>query len=651
MRRAPLVAAAVALAAVACQPQSRRLLLLDLALSDPIVLDATASPWHEAGYAVEYRRFYPHLTRHDLSRYRTLVLLGGREPEAPSDALTLGDLAVLTEWTRQGGVVVFGYAADGEGFLDRWIVNRWLAAMGTGLVIGDFPLEDSTAATETQPRVFPLPHSALDDAGFEPFSAGRNHVVLVRRESQALARSSATAYVRPPQEAPGARPRAVVAAASRVGDGLVLVISRHALAATGPDLRPSTLPPLPAPGDAGRGRAFLDALARWTLRPAEWASVAPAAARAPLTLASAPRPIAAHPPPLAPPSGADVVVLPQPVPARQGRGSGPPAWISRQGMRVLWTHAGPFQRAFDSLLAFVDVGAFNVLATEVSAPARSDSLGLRNIWRPTATRLQATSLRWFPTIALAELRPQGETATREIAPRGDTLAVWCGLDSLFWRAALRPAYRALARLGGDRAADHVAGVALDLEGSSPQGAYAAAGFCDATYREGLRALGADSAETARLAALPAEGGARYDALLERGLLGRYETALERLVAERAAALRAEVRRLNPGARFAFRSTRVPSDWFSLGLLRGFSDADTPVFLWTGEPRMHALLEHYRARGIFALSAVGLPPGRIAANEWPRLRRVAFGEHDGFWLSWHETPSPDSLGRLIRRLAR
>ena len=648
MRRARLFAALLG-AVAACQPQSRRLLLLDLALSDPMVLDATASPWHAAGYSVEYRRFYPHPTRQDLERYRTLVLLGGREPEAPSDALTLGDVAILTEWTRQGGVVVFGYAADGEGFLDRWIVNRWLAAMGTGLVIGDFPLEDSTAAAETQPRVFPLPHSALDDAGFEPFSAGRNHVVLVRRESQALARSSATAYVRPPREAPGARPRAVVAAAARVGEGLVLVISRHALAATGPDVRPSTLPPVLAPGDANRRMTFLDALARWTLRPAEWASVAPAAGRVPLTFAGAPRPVAVHPPPLAPPSGADVVSLPQPAPAREPRGSGTPTWINRQGMRVLWTSAPPFQRPFDSLLAFVDVGAFSVLATEVSSPARSDSLGLRNIWRPTATRLQATSLRWFPTLTLAELRPQGEAAAREIAPRGDTLGVWCGLDSLLWRGALRPAYRALARLGGDRAADLVAGVALDL--GVPQGGYAAVGFCDATYREGLRGLGGDSAETERLSALPVEGGARYDALLERGLLARYEAVLEGLVAERAAALRAEVRRLNPNVRFAFRSPQVPSDWFSLGLLRGFSDADAPVLLWTREPRVRDLLAHYRARGIFALSAVGLQPERVATNEWSSLRRVAFVEHDGFWLSWGEAPSPDSLGRLIRRLAR
>src|SRR6266508_2924390 len=93
-----------ALALAACQPRAQRLLLVDLALADPAVLEGTAAPWRTAGYTVDYRRFYPHLARHDLTRYQTVIVLGGREPEAPSDALTLGDLAILGEWARGGGV-------------------------------------------------------------------------------------------------------------------------------------------------------------------------------------------------------------------------------------------------------------------------------------------------------------------------------------------------------------------------------------------------------------------------------------------------------------------------------------------------------------------------------------------------------------------
>src|SRR5881396_2256242 len=208
--------ALLALSLAACQPQSRRLLLLDLALSDPIVLDATAAPWHAVGYTVEYRRFYPHLTRQDLDRYRVLMLLGGREPEAPSDALTLGDVAVLTEWTRRGGVVVFGYAGDGEGFLDRWIMNRWLSAQGSGIVIGDYVLRDTTqrptGAPDPQPYAEPVPGSGLRDPGFTSFPFGRSHVLLVSRREQALARTTPAAFVQPAGQPAAARSGAAVAA-------------------------------------------------------------------------------------------------------------------------------------------------------------------------------------------------------------------------------------------------------------------------------------------------------------------------------------------------------------------------------------------------------------------------------------------------------
>ncbi len=145
-----------------CQSEARRLLLVDLTLADPLTLDATAAPWHAAGYHVEYRRFYPHLTRSDLGRYRTLLLLGGREPGGRSDALTIGDLAILTEWIHRDGVVVLGYTDGEEG---RRVMNQWLAAQGAGVVIGEDPRALEISAT-------PLPHSALDNAGFAPFPAG-----------------------------------------------------------------------------------------------------------------------------------------------------------------------------------------------------------------------------------------------------------------------------------------------------------------------------------------------------------------------------------------------------------------------------------------------------------------------------------------------
>lgn len=589
---------ALVLLAAACQPESRRLLIVDLTLADPLLLETTAAPWHAAGYRVEYRQFYPHLTRGDLARYRAVMVLGGREPQGPSDALTIGDLALLGEWTSGGagrsGVVILGYREDGT--LDRWVMNRWLAAQGAGIAIGTERV-DAPAS--------PLPHSALDNAGVAPFPAGRSHALLVRDRSQMLARS----------------PVAALVAAARVGDGLIVVASRSLLAS----------------GSA----EYVEALARWTRRPAEWASVRAAAHPAPLRLAAAPSTVSAHPPPLTPPEGAAPVVL-QPTATGGDDSIAVPGWIARQGMRGLWTRFTLW--ALDSLLGFADAAALNTLATIIPVPALADTLGARNVWRVAAERMQATSVRWFPAVSLIAIHSQG---VNDVDRHGAVQPIACGLDSLVWSEALRPALRALTRLGGARR-EVITGVAVDLD--SAMTLYSGGGFCDADYHIGLRALGLDAAETERLTALaPA---ARYDTLLERGWLSRYYAGLQAAVAERAAAVRGELRRSHPDLRFAFRATDVPTDWFSLGLLRGFSSRDAPALLWLRERGTAgpAVRRHYAEREIFTLSAVGLEPDRatFAPGEMARLRATVFRDNAGFWLTGAAT---DSLGRVIRRFAR
>ena len=137
--------------------------------------------------------------------------------------------------------------------------------------------------------------------------------------------------------------------------------------------------------------------------------------------------------------------------------------------------------------------------------------------------------------------------------------------------------------------------------------YHGSGFCDADFRIGLAGLGLDSAELSQALALPP--AVRYDTLLERGWLARYFAALENGVAERAAALRTELRRLHPDLRFAFHASPAPADWFSLGLLRGLSTREVPVLLWLGEPRVGELARGYRDRGIYGLAAVRIEADR------------------------------------------
>ena len=655
----------------ACQPSARRVLLLDLALTEPALLNSTAQPWHDEGYRIEYRRFYPHLARSDLSRYRVLMFLLGREPEAPSDALTAGDLALLTEWVHKGGVVVLGYDADGEGYLDRWTANRWLEFVGAGISIGDRLLEDTVVrATTTTGR--PQPWAEARTLGDEPlgsvfdaFPLERNDVLATRDSAQLLAMTSPHALVRAPRT-PAARGRAGVVAAVRIGTGLVVVASRHALGAVGPQFR-STTAPVQQLDALTQTRAFLVALARWTRRPAEWAHVPPAGRGMPLTLAQAPVPVEPLPPALTPPVAVDTIALPLGHDAKLARVAGAPDWMRQQGMRVLWAslfatrdgrRAARSTASLDSLVALLDAGGFNLLAGD-AGPESTDSLhtyweerlAVRRVWADAVKRLQPTSVAWIPVLDLDKARHAAADSSR--GARGEPLAAPCALDSMLWTDGLATAYAALGRLAAEQRTLVIA-LGLDVgERSYSMGQE----FCDAAWRRGLIALTLTGAAGRHLDSLPY--AARYPTLRDAGLLPRYYRALEDEVAARATVLRDRVLKQRRDVYFAFRLAQPPADWFSLGLLRGFGLPDRPLLVLTPELQTRDLFAFHRGRGLNVAHAVSLVPQSLRSRDWSGVRQVVFGESDGFWVpAGDATPAAggkrlpaDSLGRLLRRLQR
>lgn len=667
MRSASLVAL---LLLAACQPQARRLLLLDLALSEPPLLNGTVQPWHDAGYTITYRRFYPHLTRADLGQYRTLMFLLGREPEAPSDAITAGDLALLTEWMLRGGVAVLGYDADGEGYLDRWTANRWLEFMGAGISIGDRVLEDTTLRTATttgRPQPWAVARPVGDEplgSVFDSFPLERNHVVATRDSSQLLAVTSLNAFVRAPRT-PTPRTRDGVVAAARIGDGLVIVISRHALGALGPQFRPTTAP-VQQLDALSRTRDFLTALARWTRRPAEWAHVPPAHGAVPLALTQAPTPVELAPPLVAPPPGVDTIPLPL-IPDRTlSRAASVPEWLRQQGMRVLWAPAFATRdgrralrsaAALDSLVALLDAGGFNLLAGD-AGPESMDSVrvrweerdAVRRAWADAVKRLQPTSVAWVPVLDYANARHGAADSSR--GARGEALAAPCALDSTLWLEGLASAYAAFGRLAAEQ---RTLVIALGLDVDAARSYSMGQEFCDAAWRRGVAGL--SRPEAGRLDSLPY--AARYRALRDAGLLPPYYRALEDEVAARAAVLRDRVLKQRRDLYFAFRLAQPPADWFTLGLLRGFSLPDRPLLLLTPEVRMRDLVALYRASGLNVAHAAALVPASLRARDWSGLKQLIFEESDGFWVAPGDPPGPgagrrlppDSLGRLLRRLVR
>jgi hypothetical protein len=639
----------------ACQPQARRLLLLDEALTQGPELEATTRPWQGAGYTVEYRRYFPHLTRDDLHRYRVVMILGGHRPTAATDALDVGDLAILTEWTLRGGVVVLGYPPGGSGSFDRWLMNRWLAWSGAGITIGDSTFQNG-AATGAPPRARPVLTAGLRGTGFDAFPAGASDALLVTDEAQVIARTVEDALVQPPGNRRAARPGAAVVAASRVSGGLVVVVSRPVLGALGGSAasEQSVVAPSAPPGT----QAFLVALARWTRRPAEWARIPTAGPRIPLRLKGGPLPVTPRSPRERPPAGVTVERLPRRQPQEPLQpATGVPAWITRQGVRGLQADfpalpppTGGVARLaiLDSLATLLDVGAFNALITDAHVAPLADSTrvlrwerdALRDAWRQVTERLQATSVRWIPLVLPRGLWPPPDSAPAE----------HCALDPALW-SRLASGARVLARLAA-RHAELIPAVGFGLDETTRS--WSGPAFCDATWQAGLGALSRDSTLTrhrlARLTAVPL--GARYDSLLEGGLLAAYDSGVMRVVVQRAAALRADLRRIRRDLLFAIVTDRSPTDWFTRSLVRGMSAPGTPVLLFSPDRRAREVLE--AVDDVNLLHAMRLDPAELLAGGGARLGHAVFHDQDGFWLGPAEAflagPS-DSLARQVRRLTK
>jgi len=620
----------------ACQPQATRLLLLDESLTQPAELASTARPWDAAGYNVEYRRFYPHLTRADLDRYRVVMILGGRRPAAASDALDAGDLAILTEWTLRGGVVVLGYPPEGGGAFDRWLMNRWLAWSGAGITIGDFALR-SVRAPNAAPPLQPVLSSGMRGTGFDPFPAGVSDQLLVENDGQTLATAGAPSFVQGPGLKLLRRPGAAAVAATRLDDGLVVVASRSALAGAGA-----------ATTDADQ---FFRALARWTRRPAEWTRIPGAGARASLVLTGGPSSVVPRPPRQAPPPGVTAERLESPAAAPPRPGAGLPGWITRQGVRALesdFPRLGPEvsvtlrTAALDSLTNILDIAGFNLLVTSAHIAPLADSAtggragrdALRTAWQQVAGRLQATSVRWLPLVLPREL----ETA-------GDTAGPPCPLDAELW-GRIASGMRVLSRFAASHS-ELIPAVGIELDETTRL--WSVMPFCDAAWQAGLAALPRDASLTrARLAALavvPPE--ARYDSLLEGGLLAAYDSAVSRVVVQRATAVANDAHRQRRDLLLAVVVPRSPDDWFTRSLVRGFTAPATPALVLSSDPHARQILGT-------VLHAIRLDPAQLSAPGTGRPGPGLFREQDGFWIGPAESvfvgPS-DSLARLIRRLSK
>ncbi len=84
-------------------------LLLDFDMRDPIVWGHLIDRFNGLGYAVTYRRWFPHVTADDVatdngqSRYHWIVVAAGSAPGRPGESMRPAAVDHLLEHTLSGG--------------------------------------------------------------------------------------------------------------------------------------------------------------------------------------------------------------------------------------------------------------------------------------------------------------------------------------------------------------------------------------------------------------------------------------------------------------------------------------------------------------------------------------------------------------------
>jgi hypothetical protein len=266
--------------------------------------------------------------------------------------------------------------------------------------------------------------------------------------------------------------------------------------------------------------------------------------------------------------------------------------------------------------------------------ARWERDALRAAWQQISGRLQATSVRWLPLVL-----------PRDLEAAGDSAGPPCPLDDVLW-GKIASGMRVLSRFAASRS-DLIPAVGIELDETTRS--WSGMPFCDAAWQSGIAALPKQPALTkARLTALAAVPlVARYDTLLESGLLAQYDSAVSHAVEQRAAAIAQDTRRQRRDLLVAVLVPRSPDDWFTRSLVRGLSTPSSPAIVLSPDPRARQFLG-------MVLHALRLDPIQLSAGGPGRLSPLVFREQDGFWLGPAESVfvgASDSLARLVRRLSK
>ena len=637
-----------------------------------LIIDYDMLPWEvnesiayyftNAGYTVEYRRYYPNLVREDIEKYQAIVLLSARTPLLPGGQMSLAEAELVVQFVRKGGLLILGAeVGGGPGYADneRFLFNKVLFDLGINIRIADNRLSDLTngyaASIYHRPYYKPVRSHPVNQGVADRLVADRCPSLRVGAKASVILTTFDTAVEDRRWIYPDGCTRATVqvpvVATGKAGKGYVVVTSRFLLNSTGYTAEVSGKPLVDMEGLDHTPR-FLQNLGNYLRElmegKAQWVVTNPL----PLVEVEMPQPPAGISEASlldCLPRGIQTITFYAPMEAPDRYDSakdqhyrGLPdvdiyGWIEREGIRAGWAYITKDEAHIDRLTRAFKENGLNML-WGVGEPQRftkrgtpkSEQKKTRQQWNWVAQRLDGSSVRWFIGLNYADSK---DDPSRAYGAQGQTVQAPSPLSRRFWeREMLIP-----LTVSAQYALNHpcVAGLIIDLElyGNEPTyNYYMGYGYGDLCYRVFLENVRGTIDEEVRQQLSTLDLKDRFDALRERGLLRLYYSVLESEVERMGRRIRERVHAIHPGLILGAYIFTMPTNWFAHALLRGLSTPEHPILLLTFHLKTHRTIEQLRARGIYAYHASAALMGMFEVNEYRKVFANAFAHNHGYWLN-------------------
>ena len=125
---------------------------------------------------------------------------------------------------------------------------------------------------------------------------------------------------------------------------------------------------------------------------------------------------------------------------------------------------------------------------------------------------------------------------------------------------------------------------------------------------------------------------RFNFLRVNGLLDEYFNVLSAEVERICRSIRSDILRINPDLLIASYIFTTPSNWFDLGVYRGFSSPERPMILMTFNVKSGCMMEQLRRRGVYAYHTSVALLGMIKQDEYSTVFANARKYGHGYWMN-------------------